>query len=113
MSKKKPNGTRNTAMNVTAELENESKEAVATVTEKMEKAIVFKVAEEPIKSELKNGSSEIVAIQSKMGGEISVDDILDKVHEVAGTVDKIYVKPEENSAYYVKGTETGSVVLWD
>ena len=49
-----------------------------------------------------------VVIQSPMGGEITPDAILAKV----GDVDSVYVRVDENKAYWVKGNETGSVDLW-
>ena len=49
-----------------------------------------------------------VIIQSALGGEITPDAILEKV----GTVDKIYVRVDQNKAYWVRGEETGSVDLW-
>ena len=48
-------------------------------------------------------------IQSPMGGNITPDEILAKV----GKADKIYVRVDENKAYWVRGKETGSVDLWD
>ena len=47
-------------------------------------------------------------IQSALGGEITPDAILEKV----GAVDKIYVRVDQNKAYWVRGEETGSVDLW-
>ena len=49
-----------------------------------------------------------VIIQSPMGGEIDVTDILAKV----GPVDKVYVRVDQNAAYWVKGDESGAVSLW-
>ena len=49
-----------------------------------------------------------VVIQSPMGGEISPEAILEKT----GPVDKIYIRVDENKAYWVNGDETGSVDLW-
>ena len=49
-----------------------------------------------------------VIIQSALGGEITPDAILEKV----GAVDKIYVRVDQNKAYWVRGEETGSVDLW-
>ena len=49
-----------------------------------------------------------VIIQSIMGGEINVEEVIAKV----GDVDAIYVKPEENAAYWVRGDESGAVNLW-
>ena len=43
-----------------------------------------------------------------MGGEITVSEILDKT----GDVEKVYIRVDENKAYWVKGKETGSVNLW-
>ena len=49
-----------------------------------------------------------VIIQSPMGGEIDVNEILAKV----GPVDKIYVRVDQNAAYWVRGDESGAVNLW-
>ena len=49
-----------------------------------------------------------VIIQSPMGGNITPEAILAKV----GKADKIYVRVDENKAYWVRGEETGSVDLW-
>ena len=50
-----------------------------------------------------------IIIQSPLGGEITGAEILDRV----GKVDKVYVKVDENKAYWVKGEETGSIDLWE
>ena len=49
-----------------------------------------------------------IIIQSPSGQEITTSDILEKV----GNVDSIYVRVDENAAYWVKGEEHGSVQLW-
>ena len=49
-----------------------------------------------------------VIIQSPLGGEITAEEILARV----GEVDKVYVRVDENKAYWVRGEETGSVELW-
>lgn len=49
-----------------------------------------------------------VIIQSPMGGEITSEEILARV----GKVDKVYIRVDENKAYWVKGKETGDVDLW-
>ena len=56
----------------------------------------------------KNKITSIV-IESQMGGSISTDEILSRLPDGC---DKVYVKPEENAAYWVKGTESGIVKLW-
>ena len=49
-----------------------------------------------------------IIIQSLMGGEITPEEILSRV----GDVDKVYIKVEENAAYWVKGDETGAINIW-
>lgn len=49
-----------------------------------------------------------IVIQSPMGGEITTDAILEKI----GAADTVYVRVDQNKAYWVKGEETGSVDLW-
>ena len=53
------------------------------------------------------GKTEIF-IQSPMGGIITPDEIIAKV----GDVDKVYIRVDENKAYWVKGEETGDVDIW-
>ena len=50
----------------------------------------------------------VVVIQSPMGGSITPEEILKKT----GPVDTVYVRVDENKAYWVRGEETGSVDLW-
>lgn len=49
-----------------------------------------------------------VIVQSPLGGEISYTEILAKV----GDADKVYVRVDQNKAYWVRGEETGDVDLW-
>ena len=49
-----------------------------------------------------------VIVQSPLGGEISVNEILAKV----GDADKVYVRVDQNKAYWVRGEETGDTDLW-
>ena len=49
-----------------------------------------------------------VIIQSPLGGVITPAEILKKV----GKVDEVYVRVDQNKAYWVKGDENGSVDLW-
>ena len=49
-----------------------------------------------------------VIVQSPLGGEISFAEILAKV----GEADKVYVRVDQNKAYWVRGLETGDVDLW-
>ena len=66
----------------------------APVEEKVEK----KTSKQPAK----------IIIQSLMGGEITPEEILSRI----GDVDKVYIKVEENAAYWVKGDETGAINIW-
>ena len=49
-----------------------------------------------------------IIIQSPLGGNITPEEVLAKV----GQADQIYIRVDENKAYWVKGEETGSVDLW-
>ena len=51
-------------------------------------------------------------VQAQLGGEISVDEVLARVREAAGEPDSVYIKAEENKAFYVAGGKTGYVELW-
>ena len=66
---------------------------------------VAKVAKEA--KEKKPAANEII-IQSPMGGNITPAEILEKT----GPVDKVYIRVDENKAYWVRGDENGSVELW-
>ena len=74
------------------------KAAPAPVEEKVEKKAEKKTSKQPAK----------IIIQSLMGGEITPEEILSRV----GDVDKVYIKVEENAAYWVKGDETGAINIW-
>ena len=56
-----------------------------------------------------------IHIQSVMGGEITVDEILSRIRNQVGdrTVSDIYVKTEENKAFYLVDGQTGFLKLWE
>ncbi len=56
----------------------------------------------------KKDAGVVVVIQSPMGGSITPEEILSKT----GPVDAVYIRVDENKAYWVRGDETGSVELW-
>ena len=89
------------------------KELVATSAEvKKEEEAVEAVMPAPVAEEKptrKKQAGTTIIIQSKMGGSITPEEILSRVPADAET---IYIKPEENAAYWVKGDESGSVTLW-
>ena len=51
-----------------------------------------------------------IYIQSLMGGTISVEEILAKLCDAEADI--VYVKPEENRAYWVGKNSSGAVYLW-
>ena len=57
----------------------------------------------------KAGKKAEVIIQSPLGGIITPEEILKKV----GNADQVYVRVDQNKAYWVRGDESGSVDLWD
>ena len=94
------------------------KEAVAPAPaeEKVEKkarkprakkeAVAPAPAEAKVEKKAKKTAS--IIIQSAMGGEITPEEILSRV----GDVDKVYVRPDQNAIYWVKGEETGAINIW-
>ena len=50
-----------------------------------------------------------ILIQSQLGGTITPEEVLKRIPEGC---DQVYIKPEENKAYWVKGDESGAVELW-
>ena len=63
-------------------------------------------AEEKVEKKAKKTAS--IIIQSAKGGEITPEEILSRV----GDVDKVYVRPDQNAIYWVKGEETGAINIW-
>ena len=62
-------------------------------------------------------SKKGLIIQSPMGGEISPDEILAKIAgatkgERIGKPDVVYVRVDENKAFWVKGKKRGAIDLW-
>ena len=82
-----------------------------TAKKKAETAKTAELAAElgnKIEKKVKRTKKAKLVIQSPMGGEIAADDILKKI----GEADTVYVRVDQNKAYWVKGDETGSVDLW-
>ena len=61
-----------------------------------------------IEKKAKRAKRAKVVIQSPMGGEITAK----KKKKKIGQADTVYVRVDQNKAYWVKGDETGSVDLW-
>ena len=67
-----------------------------------------KAAAEPSEELSVDGEVRMV-IQSRLGGEISITEILSKIPD---GVEKVYIKPEENRVYWVSADSAGCVELW-
>jgi hypothetical protein len=83
-------------------------EEQAAAEEKAAPAVEEKTA--PAVEEKKNAVELI--IESTMGGQISAEEIIKRVKEKRSDAAKIYVKPEENKAYFTYGDSVGHVELW-
>ena len=92
------------AKTIVADTVKETEEKIEMITEKTVKA--------PAKKPKKKGPA--IVIQSIMGGEITVDEILARIAAQASEqeVNSVYIKAEENRAYYVAGQEGGYIELW-
>ena len=92
-------------------VEKEARKAVKTTAKKAAgkaaKAAVGVAVVEGVKKKAAPKTPKFT-IESKMGGQITYDEIMKKVPKGAD----VYVKPEENRAYWVKGKKSGEVVLW-
>ncbi|MBR6900667.1 MAG: hypothetical protein IKN30_01215 [Synergistaceae bacterium] len=68
-----------------------------------------------VKPQKKTEEQAKVIIQSPTGQEITSDEILAKVEASmpnGGRADTVYVRVDENAAYWVRGEENGAVSLW-
>ena len=83
-----------------------AKEEKAAKPAKEEKAAKPAAPKKPVRSRAKKDTD--IIIQSPLGGEITLTDILAKV----GDVDRVYVRVDQNAAYWVKGEASGAVNLW-
>ena len=82
--------------------------AVKAAKPAVKKAAAKPAAKAPAKKPAAKKAVEVI-IQSPMGGNITPEEIMAKV----GKADKVYIRVDENKAYWVRGKETGSVDLWD
>ena len=89
---------------VKAAVKKEAVKAVASKAAAAKKAPAAKAAPKAAEKKLLNK----VIIQSPLGGIITPEEVLKKV----GNVDEVYVRVDQNKAYWVRGKEAGSVDLW-
>ena len=86
-----------------------AEKAVKPAAKKAAAAVVEAAAEKkPAARKTATKKTAEVVIQSPLGGEITSAEILARV----GNADKVYVRIDENKAYWVRGEESGSVDLW-
>lgn len=89
-----------------AKAEKAAKAAAPKKPAKAEKPAKAAAPKKPVRSRAKKETD--IIIQSPLGGEITLTDILAKV----GDVDRVYVRVDQNAAYWVKGEASGAVNLW-
>ncbi|MBQ7486480.1 MAG: helix-turn-helix transcriptional regulator [Clostridia bacterium] len=99
-----PKATKKAAPKAAEEKKAEPKKAAKKAEPK---AAEEKPVEEKKTAKKAPGKTEVF-IQSAMGGTITVEEVLSRLD----AVDTVYIKVEENKAYWVKGDENGSVDLW-
>ena len=88
-----------------------SDEAVATEIEVKKKTrAAARKAKETVDDLVQAATKKTtIFIQSQLNGIITPEEVLDRIPEGC---DEVYIKPEENKAYWVKGEDSGSITLW-
>ena len=89
---------------------NDVKEAVEGLAE-----VIAPVVEDTPAVDEKEAVEEkkpALIIESTMGGQISAEEIIKRVMDKRSDAEKVYVKPEENKAYFTYGDSVGHIDLW-
>ena len=95
---------------VATTMEEKEAEPAATSVEEKKAPVAEEKADEPAAPVVEERVDLI--IESTMGGQISADEIINRVKEKRSDAAKIYVKPEENKAYFTYGDSVGAIELW-
>ena len=95
---------------VATTVEEKAAEPAATSVEEKKAPVAEEKADEPAAPVVEERVDLI--IESTMGGQISADEIINRVKEKRSDAAKIYVKPEENKAYFTYGDSVGAIELW-
>ena len=95
---------------VATTVEEKAAEPAATSVEEKKAPVAEEKADEPAAPVVAERVDLI--IESTMGGQISADEIINRVKEKRSDAAKIYVKPEENKAYFTYGDSVGAIELW-
>ena len=106
MSEKKTDTQKTTVKKAAPKAATAKKTAVKAAPKAAPKAEAKKAA--PKAAAKKPAAAVEYIIQSPMGGEITPAEILKKV----GKADRIYIRVDQNKAYWIRGNESGSVDLW-
>ena len=88
-----------------------AEEKADPVVEEKAAPVVEEKAATTVKAEKTEEQVELI-IESTMGGQISADEIIKRVKDKRNDAAKIYVKPEENKAYFTYGDSVGHIELW-
>ena len=114
------------SLGITAMLEGRYESGGIMIPERIEQAVRSLYVEKPAPASDKapapkkkagrkksaKAFAPVVIIQSLLGGEISTEDLLEKINAAAPDAETVYIKPEENKAYWVSEEDSGSVDLW-
>ena len=97
---------------VATTMEEKEAEPAATSVEEKKAPVAEEKADEPAAPVVEERVDLI--IESTMGGQISAEEIIKRVKEKRSDAAKIYVKPEENKAYFTYGDSAGvgAIELW-
>ena len=94
---------------------SEQEQGMMALQETVEKTVqeVEEKAEQKTAQDAEEMSTPTICIQSVMGGSITTEEILARVRSAAPYAEEIYIKTEENRAYYTGKGIRGYVVLWE
>lgn len=84
-------------------------EAAAAPVEAVAEAVAAPVEAVKAKRTRKQAATPKLVIQSPFGGEITPEEISARI----GQADAVYIRVDQNKAYWVRGEETGYIDLWD
>jgi len=84
-------------------------EAVAAPAEAVAEAMAAPVEAIREKKTRKRAAAPKLVIQSPFGGEITPEEISARI----GQADAVYIRVDQNKAYWVRGEETGDIDLWE
>lgn len=84
-------------------------EAAAAPVEAVAEAVAAPVEAVKAKRARRQAAAPKLVIQSPFGGEITPEEISARI----GQADAVYIRVDQNKAYWVRGEETGDIDLWE